>query len=508
MDKDLQKAISKGARLKKTVTNDRSAPVFDSKSSGGGAGAGGGSSGGSGGMSGPLFAKGMPQLRPTGPRSDIRPNASLPVKSTFAVPSANSGFGSKVSGGPSRPQNTFENGPIPPPPPRETGGGRPTPRPSFTPNRAPGPSITNTRPPPPPNRGLPNVPNPTRPAPPSGFKANSVTTSDSKVSPFARPGAPAHPPNFRGTGQMGGPRPPPPNPNSAGFSARAPSFGSANRTTSLGGGGAMGGKIPNPPPNIPNTSSSVPAAQNTISPPPARFTPQQKTVQPPLKSTAPPPSRPNVSQSVPVNRGNFPALPGRNPPVKQDSMNLPPPPARANPPPPPPFSSKQPSRNSISDEVSPLHSFQSNRQRSMAPPPPPTSRNYKSTSPPPALPSSVRAAPPLPPARSNTPPLNNPPPLPDRNREAATRAFSPNGTGRSAPPPPASSSMPSGQELDRRFNFPRDLPHPIAFKSAPKTYPSHDQDQGGRRGPHMKIPPPLVTDPTKRPPPPPPPPPV
>ena len=39
------------------------------KSSGGGGGAGGGSAGG-GGMGGPLFAsKGMPQLRPTGPRS-------------------------------------------------------------------------------------------------------------------------------------------------------------------------------------------------------------------------------------------------------------------------------------------------------------------------------------------------------------------------------------------------------------------------------------------------------
>ena len=72
---------------------------------------------------------------------DIRPNASLPVKSS--LPSANSGFGPKSSVPATRPHNAFGNGPVPPPPPRESGAGviKATPRPSkyyirnrFSPN--------------------------------------------------------------------------------------------------------------------------------------------------------------------------------------------------------------------------------------------------------------------------------------------------------------------------------------------------------------------------------------
>uniref|UniRef100_A0AAY5EW55 WH2 domain-containing protein n=1 Tax=Electrophorus electricus TaxID=8005 RepID=A0AAY5EW55_ELEEL len=70
--------ISKGARLKKTVTNDRSAPILEKPKSGGGGGVGGGSGGGggvgggfgggggvgggSGGLGG-LFQDRMPKLR-------------------------------------------------------------------------------------------------------------------------------------------------------------------------------------------------------------------------------------------------------------------------------------------------------------------------------------------------------------------------------------------------------------------------------------------------------------
>jgi len=51
--------------LKKTVTNDRSAPIV-AKDSGGGGGGGGGRGGGGGGPMGGLFAGGIPKLRGRG----------------------------------------------------------------------------------------------------------------------------------------------------------------------------------------------------------------------------------------------------------------------------------------------------------------------------------------------------------------------------------------------------------------------------------------------------------
>ena len=74
---ELLKQIQAGRALKKTVTNDRSAPALDNPKGGGGGGGGGGSLGG-GGPSlasaraggppqlGGLFAGGIPKLKPAG----------------------------------------------------------------------------------------------------------------------------------------------------------------------------------------------------------------------------------------------------------------------------------------------------------------------------------------------------------------------------------------------------------------------------------------------------------
>lgn len=78
MSSELLKQIQAGKRLKKSETNDRSAPIVEAPKSGlggGGGGGGGGPVGGGGGLSsaggGPpqlagLFAGGMPKLKPAG----------------------------------------------------------------------------------------------------------------------------------------------------------------------------------------------------------------------------------------------------------------------------------------------------------------------------------------------------------------------------------------------------------------------------------------------------------
>jgi hypothetical protein len=75
---ELLKQIQSGKRLKKAETNDRSAPLVDSKPTGGGGGIGAAAAARAGGASvaspsvggppqlGGLFAGGMPKLKPAG----------------------------------------------------------------------------------------------------------------------------------------------------------------------------------------------------------------------------------------------------------------------------------------------------------------------------------------------------------------------------------------------------------------------------------------------------------
>ncbi|XP_060033669.1 WAS/WASL-interacting protein family member 1 isoform X2 [Erinaceus europaeus] len=432
--------ISKGKKLKKTVTNDRSAPILDKPKGAGAGGGGGGSSGGGGGGGGSgsfggggppglggLFQAGMPKLRSTANRDNDSGGGRPPVlppggRSTSAKPFS-------PPGGPGRfpvPSAGHRSGPPEPqrnrmPPLRPDVGSKPdcvpppvpsTPRPIQS-------SLHNRGTPPVP--GVPRQPNP-GPTPP----------------PF---------PGNRGAAFGGGSIRQSPSGSSSAFSNRPPLPPTPSRS--------LDDKPPPPPPPMGNRPAihreafPLPPPQNSKPPVPSTPRPSSSQAPPP----PPPPSRPGPPPLPPGSSASdeIPRLPQRNLSLSS-SAPLIPASGRSGPLPPPPSERPPPPVRDPPGRSGPL------------PPPPPINRNGSTSR---ALP----ATPQLPSRSGLDSPRGGPrPPLPPDRPGAGV-----------PPPPPPTTSIRNGfqdssceDEWESRFFFHpiSDLPPPEPYVPTTKIYPS------------------------------------
>uniref|UniRef100_A0A8C4QY44 WAS/WASL interacting protein family, member 1a n=1 Tax=Eptatretus burgeri TaxID=7764 RepID=A0A8C4QY44_EPTBU len=367
--------INKGMKLKKVVTNDRSAPAIDSKGtvrggggggcgSGGGAGRRGGSGASASGLSG-LFAGGMPQLKPPGPRNDAgqTPSALKPGRArggracspVFGAPTDSLDAPRR----PSLPQvpsssgkiSNMGRGPLPKPPPHAAPSLPPTPQfhkhnspfspPSLPPSHhtplpqlpsqhtkpsaqfppPPPPVSQNFPPPPPPQMQKPNMSAPPPPPPMSSQQPQSHSTVN--IRPL--PSVPVTRP------------PPPPSALYHSMGKNPPSYPHARSTSSQ-------------PPPLPPSSADMRGRETVPSIPQRQISLANKTCQPAPhvnNNRPPPPARDPPGRHVPL-----PPIP------KSDTVG------REKPPPPPP---QPPSRISSASPAS-------NRGAPPPPPPPPAHR--------------------------------------------------------------------------------------------------------------------------------------
>ncbi|KAJ1065317.1 hypothetical protein K5549_014322 [Capra hircus] len=341
--------ISKGKKLKKTVTNDRSAPILDKpKGAAGGGGGGGGYGGGGGGYGGGgggggggsfggggppglggLFQAGMPKLRSTANRENdsggsrppiLPPGGRATSAKPFTPPSGPGRFPVPPAGHRSGPPDPQRNRM---PPPRPEVGAKPDIIPPPVPN-TPRPSQSSLH-----NRGTPLV-----------------------------PGAPRQPsPGLT----------PPPFPGN-----RGAAFGGGSiRHTPSGSSTPFSTRPPLPPTPLPPVSSGSGDEIPRL--------PQRNLS---LSSSAPPLPSPGRSGPLPPPPAERPPPPVRDPPGRSAPGPLPPPPpmnrngstSRAL-----PATPQLPSRSGIdsSPRSGPRPPLPPERPGTGAPPPPPPSTSIR-----------------------------------------------------------------------------------------------------------------------------------
>ncbi|ELW64147.1 WAS/WASL-interacting protein family member 1 [Tupaia chinensis] len=292
--------INKGKKLKKTVTNDRSAPILDKPKGAGAGGAGGGfggggsggggsgSSGGSFGGGGPpglggLFQARMPKLRPTANRDNGNRGAAFGGGSIRQTPSGSSSPFSNRPPLPPTPGRALDDKPPPPPPPVGN-------RPSIHREGAP---------PPPPQNNKPPVPSTPRPSPSS--------QAPPPPPPPSRPGPPPLPPGSSGNDEI--PRLPQRN---LSLTSSAPPLPSPGRS----------GPLPPPPSERPPPPVRDPPGRSGPLPPPPPISRNGSTTRA-LPATPQLPSRSGIDSP----------RSGPRPPLPPDR------PGAGAPPPPPPSTS-------------------------------------------------------------------------------------------------------------------------------------------------------------------------
>uniref|UniRef100_A0A8B9QL01 WAS/WASL interacting protein family member 1 n=1 Tax=Apteryx owenii TaxID=8824 RepID=A0A8B9QL01_APTOW len=282
--------ITKGKKLKKTVTNDRSAPILDKPKGpgggGGGFGGGGGGSGGSGGFGGGggggssfggggppglggLFQAGMPKLRSTASRDAdaggsrppvLPPGGRSAAAKPFSPPSGPARFPGPPSGQRSAAPEPQRNRL---PPPRPDFGSKPDGGPPPVPN-TPRPVASSLH-----NRGSPPGPGVSRqpslgPTPPpfpgsrnAAFGGSVRQSNPSSSSPFSS--RPPLPPTVRVLDSCltPGPLPPPPPLSRNGSTSRA--LPATPQLPSRAGlESQRGGPRPPLPPDRPGTGAPPP----------------------------------------------------------------------------------------------------------------------------------------------------------------------------------------------------------------------------------------------------------
>ncbi|XP_051566774.1 WAS/WASL-interacting protein family member 1-like isoform X3 [Myxocyprinus asiaticus] len=288
--------ISKGTRLKKAVTIDRSAPVLEKPKGSGGGGGGVGGGGAPGGLGG-LFQGGMPRLRSPGSKDSNVRAPMPPTGRRFPAPSNSAGSRPPVIP-PGRP-SPVRAGPPPVPlskhsspsgPPPLPGGGRP-PSSSFAVQPPTQPGRRPSLPPTPRDfqSSLPPPPMPASALPPLPTIPNR--SSDD----FPPPPPPTG--GQRMSFYRDGPQPPPPP------STESKPFTSLTQRP-------MG----NPPPSLPPGRGGLPPI-----PPPTREEPNARASP---RNSLPPPPPPGRSSPLPPPPNERQPPSGRSPSIRSDEWGM------------------------------------------------------------------------------------------------------------------------------------------------------------------------------------------